>query len=47
MELIVNHIGLVVADKNGQAGGGLVNYFSDQAAKQQRKEGDPDPTAGV
>ena len=24
-----DHIGLGVADKNGQAGGGLVNYFSD------------------
>ena len=41
-----DHIGLGVADKNGQAGGGLVNYFSDQAAEQQPKEGDPNPTAG-
>jgi hypothetical protein len=29
-----DHIGLGVADKNSQAGGGLVNYFSGQAAEQ-------------
>ena len=29
-----DHVGAGVADKNGRAGGGLVNYFSDQAAEQ-------------
>ena len=28
------HVGMGVGDKNGQTGGGLVDYFSDQAAEQ-------------
>ena len=40
-----DRVSVGVADKNGQAGGGLVYYFSDQAAKQERKYSDPDPVA--